>query len=661
MRFRVKDLKNYLPGKIDFKKVSKILTLKSFETVYYPDFLEVDILPNRYPDSASIVGLSKEIAVVLNKKFKEPSIRIKENSKKVEDYLKIIKQTGECSFYFGKVLLNIKNQDSPKWLKEFVNFYGFNSINFLVDLSNFVMVEYGAPLHLFDLDKIKGNVYVRIAKKGEKFISLENKVYFLEGSEIVIADNEKILALAGIKGSKTAEVTIETKNVLLEAAVFNAYKIYEISRKLRIKTEASFRFERRVSPFLSLKSLARLCQLIQNYLKAEVPKGILGYQKIEDKVLYFDFKKIEKFSGVVLKVKEFESILQLLSIKIVKKDKLGLYKLKIPPERLDIESEEDLVEEIIRIYGLNNISEKYEFSKKEVFVDKNLDFHSYLRRILISMGIDEGYNYNFCSFKDINYFNLKNDVDFIEVFNPLSENFKYFNFSLIPNLLKSVYLNQFNFSEIKLFQIDKTASFKNGKIIEGYKLAILYAYKDQQKILKYLKGILISLFDNLGVNFSLEENSFFKMFSLSAVIVSKEKLHFGIFGLISKDILKSYLIDLNVGVLEIDLEILSKKAKLAKRFMAWSTFPSIIRDLSFLLEEKITFKEIFENLLSLKIETLQQIKLIDVYFPKEANLKSFTLRLVFNHPQRNLKDEEVDNHLSKISDFLVKKFKVVLR
>jgi phenylalanyl-tRNA synthetase beta chain len=661
MKFRIKDLKNYISGNIDFNKLANLLTLKSFETVYNKDFLEVDILPNRYPDSSSLVGLAKEIGIILNKKIKEPIIKIKETSKSKNYYLKIIKETDQCFSYFGKIILNIKNQKSPQWLREFVNFYGFNSINFLVDLSNFVMIEYGAPLHLFDLDKIKGNVYVRISKKGEKFLSLDDKVYLLEGKEIVIADDEKILALAGIKGSRTAEVTLETKNILIEAAVFDPYKIYETSRRLGLKTEASFRFERKVSPYLSLKSLNRLCQLIEKNMKAEITKGIFGLQKIENKILDFDFKKIAKLSGIELKIKEFENILKLLSIKIIKKNKDGYYKLKIPLERLDIENEQDLVEEIIRIYGLNNIPEIYEFPKREISASKHIDINFHLKNILISMGINEGYNYNFCSDKDNEYFNLPSEYKAVEVLNPLSENFKYFNFTLIFNLLKSVYLNQFNFNQIKLFQIEKTGYFKNNKVNEEYNLAIIYAFKDPLKILKYLKGVLSSLFEQLGIEILLKEKKNDNIFSVSSEIILKDNLKIGVFGLVSQKILQNYLIDLNVGVIEINLDFLYDKIKLDKKFVIWPTFPTISRDISFLLDEKINFKEISDCIYGLNIKILKEIKLIDVYFPEKTNLKSFTLRLIFAHPERNLREEEVDDLLSKIIDSLVSKFNIVLR
>ena len=266
MKFRIKDLQNYLRGKIDWKKVAQDLTLKSFETNLSDDILEVDILPNRYPDASSLIGLAKEISRVSGKKFFEKKIRLKETYKKINKNLVKVR-TNSCFYYFGKVILNVKNKPSPEWLKEFVEFYGFNSVNFLVDLANFVMIEYGAPLHIFDLDKISLPIYVRLAKKGEKFISLEDKEYELLGGEIVIADKKKILGLAGIKGGKNSAVDLQTENIFIEAAVFDPAKIYSTSRKLNLKTDASFRFERKVAPIRSLQALLRLSSLIQENLE----------------------------------------------------------------------------------------------------------------------------------------------------------------------------------------------------------------------------------------------------------------------------------------------------------------------------------------------------------------------------------------------------------
>jgi phenylalanyl-tRNA synthetase beta chain len=725
MKFRIKDLQNYLRGKIDWKKVAQDLTLKSFETNFSDDILEIDILPNRYPDASSLIGLAKEISRVSGVKIN--STRIKQpnelpesddrifgqNSGKVfghnsgnhyqRQLANIIKvQTTHCFYYFGKVILNVKNKPSPEWLKEFVEFYGFNSINFLIDLANFVMIEYGAPLHIFDLDKISLPIYVRLAKKGEKFVSLEDKEYELLGGEIVISDKKKILGLAGIKGGKNSAVDLETRNIFIEAAVFDPSKIYSTSRKLNLKTDASFRFERKVAPIRSLQALLRLSSLIQENLGGEVLKGIIGEKKFKEKVINFNLERLNKFCGRGLTQnergltrKEIRKILESLEIKIIERrptqterrlTQTLIWQLIPPLDRLDLETEEDIIEEIIRIYDLNKIPALYEIPPKEVSVDSEIEFNNHLRKILTKAGYDEVHNYNFFSDKDLINADLRRlDADLrrpVEVLNPISENYKYFQTSLIPNLLKSVHLNQFYFKEIKIFEISKVAYYadyadftqtrqKNIKdsdlnfsprqsassprrsaLCEEYHLGISFAFKDPEEILKELKGVLRILESELKINFNLKETGQNQV----EVFINKEGI--GIFALIPKKVLEDYDLDIEVGVIELNVEKLRKYQKLIKEFKPWPVFPSIVRDLSFFVDEKIKFSEIEKEIKKEKFNFLKEIKLIDIYF---TDKKSMTLRFIFNHPQRSLKDEEVNLEMRKIEEFLKEKYRIILR
>jgi len=655
MKFRIKDLQNYLRGKIDWKKVAQDLTLKSFETNLSDDILEVDILPNRYPDASSLIGLAKEISRVSGKKFFEKKIRLKETYKKINKNLVKVR-TNSCFYYFGKVILNVKNKPSPEWLKEFVEFYGFNSVNFLVDLANFVMIEYGAPLHIFDLDKISLPIYVRLAKKGEKFISLEDKEYELLGGEIVIADKKKILGLAGIKGGKNSAVDLQTENIFIEAAVFDPAKIYSTSRKLNLKTDASFRFERKVAPIRSLQAILRLSSLIQENLGGEVLTGVIGEKKLKEKIINFDIDRLNRFTGINFRKEEIRKILKSLEIKIVSGNK-NTIRLIPPLDRLDLETEEDIIEEIIRIYDLNKIPALYEIPTKEVSVDPEIEFNNYLRKILTKAGYDEVHNYSFWGDKDLNNFirvnlRINQRESAVEVLNPISENYKYFQTSLIPNLLKSVYFNQFYFKEIKIFEINKVAYWEKEKIKEDYHLGISFAFKDSEEILKELKGVLRVLKEELKINFNLKEIGQ----NQAEIFINNEKI--GFFALIPKKVLEDYDLDLGVGTIEINVEKLRKYQKLIKEFEPWPVFPSIIRDLSFFVDEKIKFSEIEKEIKKQKFNFLKEIKLIDIYF---TDKKSMTLRFIFNHPQRSLKDEEVNLEMRKIEEFLKEKYKIILR
>lgn len=653
MKFRTKDLEKYFKEKVDWKKVAQELTLKSFESSYENGILEVDILSNRYADSASLIGISKEISVIKNLKLNLPKFKLKTKSlnyKKFYPNFNVEIKTNLDNYYFGRVILNISNKSSPQWLKEFVEFYGFNSINFLVDLSNFVMIEYGAPLHIFDLDKIKEKIIVRQAKKGEKFISLDGKEYILSGEEIVIADLEKILGLAGIKGSKTAEIDLNTKNIFIESAVFDPVKIYQTSRNLNLKTDASFRFERKVAPIRSFLALERLSYLIQENLGGEVDKKIFGEKELKEKKIFFDFNKVEKLTGLKIKQKEALNILKSLGIKVNKNI------LTIPLDRLDLENEEDIVEEIIRIYDLNKIQPIFEETKRNVFVEEIIDFNNYLRKILTKAGYNEGWNYSLIGKnEDVLGSNL------LEVINPISENYQYFQNTLIYNLIKSIYINQANYKKIKIFEINKSAD-KN--LNEKYKLGIVYADQNEEEILKELKGILSLLEKELQITFEFPEKTqekFNNLFEIYSEIYSS-KNNLGLIGLIKKEVLEKYLVDLNIGVIELNIENLQSLYKKNKIYQSSPVFPPVLRDLSFFVNEKIKFDQIKSYLLKEKINYLKELKLIDIYFtPEEKELKSITIRFKFQDYQRSLTNEEVDQEVEKIKDILKKEFNIILR
>lgn len=685
MKFRIKDLENYLGKRNNWFQIAQKLTLKSFESTFQNNVLEVDILPNRYPDASSLLGLAKEISVVMGWKQKN-FLKLKpitETTIKANKRVKVINKIPELApYYFGRVIVGVANKPSPSWLKEFVEFYGFNSVNFLVDLSNFVMIETGAPLHIFDLDKIKQTgarlaqtsvskkmrtssaprsnpnahndphieIYVRLAKKGEKFVSLDNKEYILQGDEIVIADKEKVLALAGIKGGKLAEVDLETKNIFIEAAVFSPMNIYRTSRRFDLRTTAAFRFERKVPPIRSKLALARLTNLIKLYLGGDVLKGIIGDKNLTAKKIKFDFSAVNKLTGLNLNHNLIRKILLSLGIKI--KDRI----LTLPEDRLDLNETEDIVEEIIRLYDYNAIKPIFEHSYRSTIVDDNLEFNDYLRSFLTRIGYSEGYGYNFFSEK---YSKLVKDIfpsELIKSYNPLSDDFLYFQNSLIPNLIKSVHLNQFNYKEIRMFLIDRVAHYQNKEIIENYNLGIVLAMKNGEDILKELKGIVGKIAEELNIDLKISELKS-DIFGNLGVKIN----NFGVLGLVNDKLLEELDIDLNVGLIEINVEKLKAASRPQKKFKPFFVFSTITRDLSFFIDEKISYRSLEKKLKEIKINYLNNFNLIDVYFVKGSEQKSMTIRFIFYNPQKNLLNEEVDKEMLKIKEYLEKNFAIKLR
>ncbi len=651
MKFRIQDLQNYLKRKIDKEKITEILTMKAFETNIEENVLDIDILPNRFADSGSLIGMAKEIALLTKNKIIAPQIRIKETNKNIFQLVKVINRSSQTPFYFGRVILNIKNKPSPPWLKEFVEFYGLNSVNLVVDLANFVMIEYNAPLHIFDLDKIYSvknsspkEIIIRESKRGEKFFSLDKKEYELPQNAILITDKKNILALAGIKGSKFAEVDLNTKNIFIEAAIFNPEAIYQISRNLNLITEASYRFERKIIPQRTLKALERISSLIQSLADGDICKGKIMIKKsnfFSKNIPKINHERLKKYLGIDLSKKEIDS-----------------YVKKIDNERLDINSEEDIYEEIGRLYGFDNIPKKFNYSPHPSYLDNKIEFNYLLKDCLIKLNFSEVYFYSFIGEKDAEIFaELAKEKIFLS--NPISENYKYYQFSLLPNLVKAIAFNQKRYREIKIFNLSKTAERVNE---EKYKLAIVCASKNREETLKEIK----SVFNYLMKKLNIKTNQVFKKekfdFSNIACSISLKNEKIGIMGLFSQKIETIYDLDLSVAFLEIDLEKLINFYQPYSEFVYWGDYPEITRDISFLVGKTLDTKYIIENIKKLKLLNFKNIELLDIYFPKEdSHKKSITLRLIFQNPKKTLKDEEVEKEINKITKTLKESFKAEIR
>lgn len=660
MKFRINDLQKYLTKKINGKKIAQLLTLKSFETTYKNNIFDIDILPNRFGDCASFIGLAKEISIIANNNVILPKTDFQETKQNFNKEITVINhlQSNIVPYYFYRVILNINNKKSEPKFANLINFYGFNSINYLVDLGNFVMLECGAPLHIFDLDKIDGPIIIRTAHRDEKFLSFDNKEYILQGGEIVIADTKDILALAGIKGGKKAAVTLKTKNIFIEGAVFNPEIIYLTSKQLNIKTEASVRFEKGIAPTAVIYSLNRLTTLIFDNLGGDILEDKNKRIKLNYKIINFNFDEIYKLSGCKIELNEFQNIIKRLGI-VIKSNKANrIFQLIIPHERLDINNTYDIVEEIIRIYGLDKITPQFECFETDIAPDPKFEFIDFLRNFTIKSSFTESFAYNLISGKDLTIFKSLVNGKPIKIYNPLSENYVFFQFSLIPNLVKAIISNQKNFSEIKLFNIEKIGYWQNNQIIEKYSYAIAIGKKNIDDIFLEIKGFLNLLMNELKIDYSLDiknnENFYFS--------IMYNKKNIGTFGVLNKDELNLIDSDVNIGFIELDLDLIYSLTKREKIFTPLPQFPSIIRDLSFFINRKISIKQIDKILLSYKIEFLKKIEVRDIYLPSDAkDNKSITYRFYFQSDKGTLTDEEINQCLVKIIKILKNRLNIEIR
>ena len=625
MKFYFKVLKNYIKGKIEPLRLKEIIEKKSFEVENFnKDFIEVDILPNRFPDAANFWGFSKEICSISKLKLKPLNVDFKE---KIKDKPKL--KLKFDVFYTLRIVKNVKNGDSPKWLKEILSLYDQKSINFLVDLSNFLMLELGTPIHIFDLDKIKQPIEVRFAKNGERFIGLDQKEYILSSEDLVIADANGPIALAGILGSDRARVDLNTINIAIEIASFPQDLIYKTQRKLKLFTEAGFRFERKIPQSRVILASKRICSFLKNF---EIGPLLAKKEKAPQKII-FNFKEVSGL-GIKISKNRFKKIIKKINFKI-QEIKNNIFLIEKEPDRIDIESKEDILDEIIRIYGYEKIKSVPLNQNFKVKNDEIYDFEDLLRNTATFLGFDEVVTYSFIGEKDLEF--LKNEKLFngncIEILNPTRPEFKFFRPTLLIGLLRAGKLNLGFFNKVYLFEIGRVAYFKGKDIIQKLHFGAIQVSRTKEDLVLF-KGKIDSFFEKLNLDFEIKNN----------LIYSDKKI-------IGKVFITDYLdskIDGSVFYFEIYIdEILNilRKEKVRK-FSDIPKFPATFRDLSFFILSKISYNQIEDLIFKAGGEIVEKVEFLD-YFIKEENL-SYTLRIIFRSKEKTLKEEEVDEVFEKI-------------
>ena len=696
MKFRIKDLKNYISGEVNWKKVTEELNVKSYETIFDGKVCDIEIMPNRYPDSASLIGLSREISVITKFSQTPPQIKIKESKINLFKFVKVKVQTSKCLNYFGRVMLDVKNQKSPQWLKEFVEFYGFNSVDLLVDLSNFAMIEYGAPAHIFDLDMLRVSslqspqsvrsqakglsalggsgeliLIIRESKEGEVFQSLSGKKVELPVGSVVIENNGKIIDLVGIQGGELAKITLKTKNILIQAPIVESSSIRAVSKKIDLKTDASHRFERGIPVMNSSLVVDELVNLIQKTAGGKITSGKIELGEMPKPLnIFLHFNKVKEYSGFDLSSKQIEAIFKKIGCKIIKQTNAYLY-ISPPLWRLDLKIEEDLIEEIIRIEGWDKIKNELPATRTFPKEDETLVLDDLVKKIITASGFDEVLNYSFIGDEDlVNLEKIFNAQEAVRVLNPVSSKYSVFRPVIFLNLIKNVKINTHSNREIRIFETGHCAKFvknnaKNDKsfsaIIENQKLGFLISLPDTKDMLLEANGLIKLFFDKIGIDAHIK-NSHIDIFESSADIHLDGETAIGFVGLLNNELSNFYNLDQRVVVGEFDLGIVLENMRRESAYKPIPEFPSIIRDVSLIVPEISQIDHIESEIQFLGGEMLEGVNLFDVYQPEDMpDKKSIAFRLVFRAKDRSLTDDEINKIMQKIAHSLMDKFGAGIR
>ena len=465
------------------------------------EIIDFDLTANR-GDLLSILGMAYEIGAIYDKKVKDMDLSHKENNEDINNTFSLDIKTDNCKMFLAKRALNIEIKESPDFIKNRLLASGIRPINNVVDISNYVMLETGQPLHFYDADKLKGKIQVRMAENKEKLTTLDGIERKLSENDIVISDGERAIGLAGVMGGLDTEIEENTKNVIIETAIFDGVKVRLTSKKI-VRSEASNRFEKGLDPNRTYMAAERACTLLEKYANAEISKGTCIYDKTEkeNKQIKIKLSKINNLLGSCLKIEEVVDIFRRLGFSAnVEEETITV---SVPRRRIDIDIEEDLIEEVGRIYGVNNIEGKLPVVPT-VPGDYDRDIRN-LRNKMISLGLNETLSYILINDKEAKDFTT-DEFEPVKLLDPMSEDRNTLRYTMITSLFKIYEHNAARENkDVSIFEIGK-GFFKHGdKYGEDLKLSILMSGKfytgigSQRNVDFYiLKGILEQMLDSFG-------------------------------------------------------------------------------------------------------------------------------------------------------------------
>ncbi len=667
MKYSFNWLKELSQTKKSAEKVAELVNMHAFELEDIQKLggdiqLEFNILPNRGHDALSHFGIAREIRAVEERKFSEPTIeKISSGLPKLDVQ---IRDGNLCSRYIGAVIEGIQVKPSPEWMKKRLEVCDLNPINNIVDITNYVMLELGQPMHAFDAKKTTGNIVVRKAENEEKIKLLDEKIYELSNDNLVIADSNKPIALAGIMGGLASSVTKKTKSIILESANFNARNIRKTRTALGIQTESSYRFERQIDPNLAKTGLERAVELILAYGGKNVK--ITAFtdvypKKLKSWKITLDTKYANSLLGEKIEIAKMKKILVNLGLKVKVSGKN--LECQIPTRRLDLGTPEDLIEEIGRIYGYENIpacAPRLEISAPRE--NRKLNFVHDLRDTMTGLEFSEVYNYSFYGQKEIENFGFREN-DHIEVANPMNPDQQFMRWSLIPNLVKNIQVNAKYSDKFSIFEIGKKYYLKKGKPAEKNVLAgAEYNPSAKDELFFILKGKLEALLSKMNYhNFKIEplkKPEHFWHPARSAAIIIKG-IEAGRIGEIDTRILEKYNIKNRAVVFGMRVEDLLNVHDFQAEFQPISKFPSVERDISMFVEKNTTYADIEKKIKKSGGNMLKSVELFDV-FEKDGK-KSLALRLKIGSAAKTLTSAEIDAVMKKITFSLEKELKVKVR
>jgi len=642
---------------------------------------EIGLTPNR-ADAMSHYGVARDFRAGLiqhgfNLELISPSVSdFQVDERRLRIDVEVDKKES-VPRYCGISIVDVEVKDSPEWIQNRLKSIGITPKNNIVDITNYVLHELGQPLHAFDAKKIEGNkILVKTLKTGTKFTSLDGIERELHAEDIMICDAaSNPLCIAGVFGGLNSGVTEKTTSIFLESAYFDPVSIRKTAKRHALNTDASFRFERGIDINFTKYALKRAAILIKEYSNGKIASDVMDFypEKVEDFQVFFSYENAFRLIGQELDKETIKNILASLEIKISSETEAGLG-LTIPSFRVDVQREADIIEEILRVYGYNNIKFSHKLNSSISF-DNNKDiyFENIIANQMTSLGFNETMANSLTKEDYISLSkNLKTEFN-VTMLNPLSNDLKVLRQSLLFSGLESISynLNRKN-SSLKLYEFGKTYhKYEHGYqedkhlviFISGARIKDTWTTSTQNSDFFYLKGIIMSILERIGISNLKLSPTKSDVFS-EGLTLSLGKKKLVEFGVVNKKIIKEFGIKQEVLFADFDWStLLSISGKKTMKVSNITKFPSVKRDLALMLDEKVTFKEIYDLAFQSERNLLKDVDLFDVYQGDKLpeGKKSYAVSFVLQDKNKTLEDRQIDKIMQKLQQSFEKNLKAVLR
>ena len=643
---------------------------------------DFELTPNR-PDCLGVLGIARDLGAIIGKKLNKFDTSYNGTDKDINSKLKVVIEDPElCSRYTATIIENIKIEPSPEWLKNRLIAIGERPVNNIVDVTNYVMFETGQPLHAFDYKKIQGNnIKVRRANNGENLVTLDGKIRNLDDSMVVISDSNRAIGLAGIMGGENSEISDDTTSIVLEAATWSPTNNRQTAKKLDLNSQATLRFEKGLKKGLCEIGLRRAINLILKITNGTTSKDIFDINtqiNIHTEKIFFQYEKIKKVLGFEIKNKLIEQTLELLGFKL-ERQKEG-WDVEIPSWRPDISIQEDLVEEVARIVGYDDIPTTILSGAPPSSQPQNfIQLREKISDVLISLGMYESINYPTTSIEGEKRVLIdEEEPKYIKLKNPVNSEFPIMRRSLIEGVLENIANNSKVWKEpIKIFELGKVFHDNGGRkpdepyyIVGGFagpRNEVNWDSENSDVDFYDVKGVIESLFEeiNLQPNFEVLDNPLFVPGTSASVKIFNEVI--GVLGQVNINIVEKFSSEIQkIFIFELSIEkifdlIEKNKNYTLKKFSEFNRLPSSYRDLSLIVNSDIFVQDLIAQITKNKL--VKNINIFDVFEGKGVpkNKKAIGLRLTYQSSNKTITSDEINKSEQKIVKELKNKFDIDIR